>query len=267
MIAFIPENIYRWNTMEYVAVNKCEIQALFGIDVEAKLKSFSNVFIKLFKKLSSQKQKIFRNQAKGHVKQFSHLLNKLITPEKMAPIMREVLKDAERKTYLSQDVQDYDSIKRLARERFSQKLKKQKQRIRRELLDLDSGMTPTTAMTAGWGWVGKLKKFSVGMSFSLVFGLIDNLGMFLGMGAIEETIMEMGYDATVAAGLGNTFSDALGALAGGMVASFLYKHLKVKGEGTTTQQVLGVTIGCLIPVFIKMAIILTTGTTAEVKEM
>ena len=86
----------------------------------------------------------------------------------------------------------------------------------------------------------------------LVFGIIDNLGLFIGMDAIETSIIEMGFDSQVAAGFGNTFSDALGALLGGAVSWTLYKTLGLKGEGNTTQQFVGVIVGCLIPVSIKI---------------
>lgn len=98
----------------------------------------------------------------------------------------------------------------------------------------------------------KLKIFSVGCSFMLVFGIIDNLGLFIGMDAIEEYIQSLGYNSLIAAGIGNAFSDAIGAIFGGIIASYLYKTLKLKGMGTTMQQLVGVVIGCMIPVFIAM---------------
>ena len=85
------------------------------------------------------------------------------------------------------------------------------------------------------------------------FGIIDNVGLFVGMAAVEDYLMNAGYDQMTAAGFGNTLSDALGVILGSAVAAVLYKTLKVKGEGTFAQQLVGVVAGCLVPVAIKMA--------------
>jgi uncharacterized membrane protein len=90
----------------------------------------------------------------------------------------------------------------------------------------------------------------------IVFGIIDNLGLFVGMDFIEDYVINNGYNSLVAAGIGNTFSDIVGALFGGIIASFLFKLLKVEEDSITTlHQVVGVTIGCMIPVIIAMILI------------
>ena len=98
-----------------------------------------------------------------------------------------------------------------------------------------------------------IKAFTVGGSFMFTFGIIDNVGLFVGMAAVEDYLMNAGYDQMTAAGFGNTLSDALGVILGSAVAAVLYKTLKVKGEGTFAQQLVGVVAGCLVPVAIKMA--------------
>lgn len=101
--------------------------------------------------------------------------------------------------------------------------------------------------------LNKLRIFLVGCTFMIVFGIIDNLGLFVGMDFIENYIISKGYTSLVAAGIGNAFSDAVGALCGGIIASLLYKVLKIKGDQVTImQQLIGVTIGCMIPVFVLM---------------
>ena len=100
--------------------------------------------------------------------------------------------------------------------------------------------------------VKSIKAFGAGSSFMITFGIIDNLGLFVGMAAVEEKLISMGYDSMVAAGLGNTLSDALGVALGSVVAAALLKVLNVKGEGTFAQQFIGVIAGCLLPVGIKM---------------
>ena len=99
-----------------------------------------------------------------------------------------------------------------------------------------------------------IKRFGVGASFMMVFGLVDNLGLFVGMAAIENWITRMGFDAQIAAGIGNTFSDMIGVMFGGIISTALYKLLKIKGEGTMIQSLVGVTIGCMLPVIIKIII-------------
>lgn len=83
-----------------------------------------------------------------------------------------------------------------------------------------------------------------------VFGIIDNLGLLVGMNAIENFIKSIGYSSLVAAGIGNMFSDVIGAICGGIISSILYKILKIEGSGTILQQTVGVCVGCMIPVFI-----------------
>lgn len=96
--------------------------------------------------------------------------------------------------------------------------------------------------------INSSKSFAAGASFMTVFGMIDNLGLFVGMAAVEEWVISKGFDSMVAAGIGNTFSDAIGVVAGGAVAAILAKLLNVRGEGTFAQNLIGVIAGCMIPV-------------------
>lgn len=145
-----------------------------------------------------------------------------------------------------------DEIMKLIKQNISSELDKAKEDIISDLEMIDKEVNETFVSKA----LINIKRFSVGSSFMVVFGLIDNLGLFIGMDAIEDWIMKIGFDAQVAAGIGNTFSDAVGALFGGIIATGLYKLLKVKGEGTTVQQLVGVVIGCMLPVIVKMLIMI-----------
>jgi len=98
------------------------------------------------------------------------------------------------------------------------------------------------------------KRFFIAMVGPIVFGLIDNGGLFLGMAAIENYLLSLGYGAKIAAGFGNTFSDALGAALGGSISLILYKKLGLEHVHNYTAEVLGIIVGCLIPVFVAMAI-------------
>jgi len=239
-----------------------EVAASFGYKVEAKIDfkkritSLLNVLVKIFNRLPSEKKEQFRDKAKEKVNSFSKII-KNISSSNVAPAIQEALKEAEEKNYLTKEKQDFPKIAALIRDKVHDILKSQKSKVKSELLKLDKQVTAGNTVTGSL--LEKFKKFLVGASFTFVFGLIDNLGLFVGMEVMEDALMKMGYGAQVAAGLGNTFSDALGALAGGWISAMLYKFLKVKGEGTSTEQVTGVVIGCLIPVFIKMAIIAMSG--------
>jgi len=247
-----------------------EVAASFGykvhakIDFKKKIKSLLNVLAVVFNNLSSEKREQFRDKAKGYIKKFSKIINN-ISPSNVAPAIQEALEEAEQKGYLTKEKQDFSKIAVLIKDKVSNILKPQKSKVKSELLRLDNQITAGVTVTGGL--LEKFKKFLVGASFTFVFGLIDNLGLFLGMGIMEEYVVKMGYDAQVAAGLGNTFSDALGALAGGWISVILYKLLKVKGEGSSVEQVVGVIAGCLIPVFIKMAIMMTGGVGGSYEEV
>ena len=95
----------------------------------------------------------------------------------------------------------------------------------------------------------KVGGFAAGASFMVGFGAIDNYGLWAGVEAIEGyvaasypsiSISEVGM-------IGNTFSDLLGVVVGGMLAALILKLTGAKGEGTPMQAAVGVTVGCLIP--------------------
>ena len=104
----------------------------------------------------------------------------------------------------------------------------------------------------------RLKFYLIGMSSSIVFGIIDNGVMILGGDAIDGYITEsLGLDTMTSAGLGNTLSDAVGVLCGGAVLAFLSENLGAPSAPSTMQQFVGITIGCLIPVALRIIFQLT----------
>jgi hypothetical protein len=139
-----------------------------------------------------------------------------------------------------------DDVIKLIKETVSNKLEKAKQEILSDLEDVDEKISKDSNI------LKKISLFAAGSTTMLVFGLIDNLGLFMGMEGVEKWVIEQGFDSQVAAGLGNTFSDALGAILGGAVMALVFKLTGVKGEGTTAEQIVGVTVGCLLPVFGKI---------------
>ena len=69
-----------------------------------------------------------------------------------------------------------------------------------------------------------LKNILVGMVFGLVFGFIDNAGMFFGMDALEPFLPREGF---VAAGIGNTYSSVLGAFLAAFLIDLIFEIQRI----------------------------------------
>lgn len=93
--------------------------------------------------------------------------------------------------------------------------------------------------------------FSV-MVGMVVFGIMDNGIMVLAGSAIDDYIKTFGFSTMLAAGIGNTFSDAVGVLSGSIVARMVWKSFgKVTeediGDGLFLfGETLGIIVGCII---------------------
>ena len=96
-----------------------------------------------------------------------------------------------------------------------------------------------------------LKNVVVGMVFGIVFGFIDNAGMFFGMDALEPFLPSEGF---VAAGIGNTYSSVLGAF----LAAFLSNVIKI-GTGVDNVPVwsdaAGIVVGAIAGIYVPPLII------------
>jgi hypothetical protein len=90
----------------------------------------------------------------------------------------------------------------------------------------------------------------VGMSANIVFGIIDNGGLFFGMDALDPILPE---GELTRAGLGNTFSDALGAFLG-TFAGVAIKNLSNVNDTPLWSDAIGIVIGCLIGLYVPKAI-------------
>ena len=93
---------------------------------------------------------------------------------------------------------------------------------------------------------------SVTIAF-IIFGFIDNFLMVLFGDSIDKWFVSMGVSNTMlAAGLGNTFSDAIGILSGRWVEKIVHMKLPPAedGELSKTQiiisETIGIIIGCLL---------------------
>lgn len=94
----------------------------------------------------------------------------------------------------------------------------------------------------------KIKPIIAGTTFMLVFGFVDNLFLWIGMESLDSLT---NIDPLINGMLGNTFSDAVGVILGGSLSYLISRLLKIKEDQTTfAQQLLGITLGCLIPVMI-----------------
>ena len=95
----------------------------------------------------------------------------------------------------------------------------------------------------------KIISFFAGMLFMMVFGIIDNAFLFVGMDWMSP-LVNMFKDPQLSAMWGNTFSDGIGAIAGIVVSYVFLKVFKVKPSDHITVEVIGVLIGCLIPILV-----------------
>ena len=108
-----------------------------------------------------------------------------------------------------------------------------------------------TEFINGTEGVPPMKNVLVGMVFGIVFGFIDNAGMFFGMDALEPFLPREGF---VAAGIGNTYSSVLGAF----LAAFLSNVIKIS-TGVETVPVwsdaAGIVVGAILGIYIPPIII------------
>ena len=96
------------------------------------------------------------------------------------------------------------------------------------------------------------KILSVTVAF-IIFGFIDNALMILFGDVIDSFFVKMGVTNTMlAAGFGNTFSDAIGIASGRYVEKIVHMKLPPAEDGDLTRtqitiaETLGIIIGCLI---------------------
>ena len=89
------------------------------------------------------------------------------------------------------------------------------------------------------------KRFVVGMGSGLVFGFIDNAGLFMGMDSLEPFIERLSPDKNVQAGIGNTFSDALGAFLAVFIGRMISMGTNID-ETPMIGEAVGIVVGCIL---------------------
>lgn len=93
----------------------------------------------------------------------------------------------------------------------------------------------------------KLENILVGMVGGFAFGFIDNAGLWLGMDYLDNWFESLGYtNEMVKAGLGNTFSDVVGAFLSTFVSILVSYSTNIPLETTPIwANAIGILIGCL----------------------
>ena len=100
------------------------------------------------------------------------------------------------------------------------------------------------------------RKFSVrilllSMVSAMVFGFIDNAGLFFGMSALDPYLPGGELEK---AGWGNTFSDGVGAFMGAFIAKIIALVSGFDGQGPIYGDFLGVILGFIIGIYIPKTI-------------
>lgn len=103
-------------------------------------------------------------------------------------------------------------------------------------------------------------KVIAGLAFGVVFGFIDNAGLFFGMDALDPFTKNL--DPKIAAGIGNTFSDVIGAFAGSFAGAIMESKMKATFPKDIDECVstplwadsLGIFVGCILGIIIPKAI-------------
>lgn len=91
----------------------------------------------------------------------------------------------------------------------------------------------------------------VGLVSSTIFGMVDNGGLYFGMEALDPFLPG---DELERAGLGNTFSDFLGAFLGTFIGAFIQNMTEIE-DTPLYADVIGIVIGCLIGLYGSKAIL------------
>lgn len=97
-----------------------------------------------------------------------------------------------------------------------------------------------------------LKNVFAGMAGGIVFGFIDNAGLWFGMDSLDPYLPD---NKLVSAGLGNTYSDFLGAFLGTFISVIVRNEMNVSlDKAPIWADVIGVVIGCLIGIAIPSGV-------------
>ena len=91
-----------------------------------------------------------------------------------------------------------------------------------------------------------LKRILVGLGTGIVFGIIDNAGLWFGMDALDPILPK---GKLTQAGLGNVFSDTLSAFLSTFAGNIIQHLTGVKGGTPIWSDAAGTFVGCLTGLF------------------
>ena len=98
-----------------------------------------------------------------------------------------------------------------------------------------------------------VKSTLIGLVFGIVFGFIDNFGLWIGITHLEKY---MPGGTKMKAALGNTYSDGIGAITGTLIAIIVKDLFNINDEDGMEDKEpiwinpIGIIIGCLFGIFI-----------------
>ena len=87
----------------------------------------------------------------------------------------------------------------------------------------------------------------VGMSSGVIFGILDNGGLFFGMDALDPFLPK---GKLIPAGLGGTFSNVLGTASGAYAGVVVKNLFDFKGEHPVWTEMIGMLLGCFLGIYI-----------------
>lgn len=88
------------------------------------------------------------------------------------------------------------------------------------------------------------KQIGFGMMTNIFFGFIDNFGLFFGMDAIDK-YLKGSLDELTLGGIGNTYSDFIGAFVGNAVGDLTLTLANVD-KTPIISEIVGIVIGCIL---------------------
>ena len=100
----------------------------------------------------------------------------------------------------------------------------------------------------GWGNV------LVGMTSGVVFGFVDNAGLFMGMEILDDLFrtLPFGNEEKPRSGYGNTFSDLVGAFLSTFIGRYIQYATNITDYPMWAEAV-GMFVGCLLGIFVPRA--------------
>jgi hypothetical protein len=94
------------------------------------------------------------------------------------------------------------------------------------------------------------KQILVGMVFGIVFGFVDNAGLWFGMDSLDSYLPS---GKLTKAGFGNAYSNTLGTLLGTFISIMMIKVTNTEKNPIWTEFI-GVIMGCMLGIYIPKAI-------------